>query len=360
MLNIAVKYDSQLVGVNSKVAVSRITALWAFTETAFGGLLHSFHVPLKGIFIGGFAIIFITLIAFISEQKYSIIKSTIIVLIVKGVVSPYTPIAAYFSLFLQGMLGQVLFANKKYFSISAFVLSLSSMLLFGFQKVIIYTIIFGRTLWYSIDTFTNYIFDQLNVGGESFQTVHFSLILISVYVFTHLVAGFFMGIIAGRIPYWIVVSMTKNDYYIKDIQNELNPGSIFATNKKNKNFPKKTRVIIFLIASIGALIFSYLIPQYKSNLLTEVALMLFRAIIIILIWYFYLAPLLIKYSKIFLKKQQNIYAEEVKEIITLFPLVKNVLSHCWIKSSEHKGFQKYRLFISYSIITILLTNFNFE
>jgi hypothetical protein len=258
------------------------------------------------------------------------------------------------------MLGQVLFANKKYFSISAFVLSLSSMLLFGFQKVIIYTVTFGRTLWHSIDTFTNYLFDQLNVGGESFQTIHFSLIIISVYVFIHLAAGFFIGIIAGRIPYWVVASMTKNEYCIKDLQYGLNSRSIFATNKKNKTSPKKIRVIIFLIASIGALIFSYLIPQFKSNLFAEVILMLFRAIIIILIWYFYLAPLLIKYSKMFLKKQQNIYAEEVEEIITLFPYVKNILSHCWIKSSEHKGFQKYRQFIRYSIITIPLTNFNFE
>ena len=116
----------------------------------------------------------------------------------------------------------------------------------------------------------------------------------------------------------------------------------------------------FLITSIGVLIISYLLPLPNSNLLAQVLLMIFRVIIIILIWYFYLASLLIKYSKIFLKKQQNIYAEEVKEIITLFPYEKNVLFHCWTKSFEYKEFQKYRLFISYSILTIMLTNVNFE
>ena len=55
--------------MNRKVAVTRITEIWALVETTFGGLLHFIHVPLKGIFIGGLAIIRITLIAFISEQN---------------------------------------------------------------------------------------------------------------------------------------------------------------------------------------------------------------------------------------------------------------------------------------------------
>lgn len=71
--------------MNSKVAVTRITALWALTETAFGGLLRFFHVPLKRIFIGGFAIIFI---------------------IVKSIVIRYTLVAAYLSVLLQEIFGR--------------------------------------------------------------------------------------------------------------------------------------------------------------------------------------------------------------------------------------------------------------
>ena len=211
---------------DKKLITKRLTAIWALTETTLGGLLHALHIPLTGIFIGGAAIIFITLIAYFSEQKYSIIKATIIVLIVKGLVSPYTPIAAYFSVLLQGILGQLLFINKKHISLSAFVLSLSTMLLFGFQKVIVYTVVFGKTLWQSIDTFTNFIIDQFHIMGQNSQTIHFSMIIISGYIFIHLAFGIFIGIVAGRIPGWLITSINDNDYYIKGIKNELTAKSI--------------------------------------------------------------------------------------------------------------------------------------
>jgi hypothetical protein len=352
--------DSELTNVNSFVTVKRITAIWALSETTFGGLLHALHMPFTGIFIGGAAVIFITLIAYFSEQKYSIIKATIIVLILKGLVSPYTPIAAYFSVLLQGILGQILFINKKHISLSAFVLSVSTLLLFGFQKVIILTVVFGNTLWQSIDAFANLIVDQFHLSGQNQQTIHFSIIIISAYVFLHLAAGIFIGILAGRIPQWITTSVNKNNYYIKDINPEIGSDLFFVRNKNNKRSGKKKRAVLLVVIIVGALIVSYLIPGIGSNLFADIAIMTFRAIIITLFWYFYLAPLLIRYSKRFLRKRENYYADEVKEIIELFPQMKNILLHCWNRSSRHKGLRKYRHFLSYSLITMLFTNFNFE
>ncbi len=345
---------------NKSIAVKRVTALWALSETTFGGILHALHIPLTGIFIGGTAIIFITLIAYFSEQKISIIKATLIVLIVKGVVSPYTPIAAYFSVLLQGVLGQILFSSKKHLRLSAFILGVTTLLLFGFQKVIVYTIVFGNTFWQSIDAYANFIAEQFNLTGLNAQSIHFSFIMISIYVLIHLTTGILIGILAGRIPNWISTSINKNDYYLIDIDPKPEEESLSTGNKKNKYLRKKSRGFLFLIFAVGAIILSYLTPGLGLNQAADVALMIFRAVIITLIWYFYLAPVLLNYSKKYLKKHQNIYAEEVKEIITLLPKLKNVLSHCWIKSSEHKGFQKYSLFLRYSLITLLLTNFNFE
>ena len=352
--------DSELTNINSSVTVKRITAIWALSETTFGGLLHAFHIPFTGIIIGGAAVIFITLIAYFSEQKYSIIKATIIVLILKGVVSPYTPLAAYFSVLIQGILGQILFINKKHISLSAFILSVSTLLLFGFQKVIILTVVFGNTLWQSLDTFANLIVDQFHLNGQNSQIIHFSFIIILGYVLLHLAAGIFIGILSGRIPKWITASVNRDHYYIEDIKPENGSGYIFITNKNNKQLRKKKRTVLFLVIVVGALIVSYLIPGIGSNLFADIAIMTFRAIVITLFWYFYLAPLLIRYSKRFLRKRQNYYADEVREIMLLFPHLKNIILNCWNRSSGHKGFHKYRLFLSYSLITMLFTNFNFE
>jgi hypothetical protein len=354
------KDDLEIGNVTKSVAVKRITAIWALSETTLGGLLHALHIPVTGIFVGGIAVIFITLIAYFSEQKTSIIKATIIVLIVKGIVSPYTPIAAYFSVLLQGMLGQILFANKKHLSLSALVLSITTLLLFGFQKVIIYTIVFGKTLWQSIDTYANFIAEQFNIGGQNGQTIHFSFILITIYIFIHLAAGIFWGILAGRVPHWITTSISKNDFNLTNIKSDIAMNS-FSTDMGSKKYLKKRkRVFLFLIIAVGAIILSYFIPSSELNQPADVALMIFRAIIITLIWYFYLAPLVIKHSKKYLNKRQNIYAEEVEEIISLLPHLKNVILHCWAKSSELKAFQKYRYFLSYSLLALLLINFNFE
>ena len=347
------------IGIRS-ITVKRITALWALSETTFGGILHALHIPLTGVFIGGSAIIFITLIAYFSEQKVSIIKATIIVLIVKGIVSPYTPVTAYFSVLLQGVLGQILFSNKKHLQLSTFILSVTTLLFFGFQKVIIYTIVFGKTLWQSIDVYANFIVDQFNISGQSAQSIHFSYILISIYVLIHLIAGIFIGILAGRIPNWIATSINKDDYFLVNIRTEPEANSILEENKKKKHLRNRKHTLLFLVVAIGAIILSYLIPGFGSNHTSDVVLMIFRGIIITLIWYFYLAPLVINYSKRYLKNRQNIYAEEVEEIINLLPQLKNILSHCWTKSSKHKGFQKYRLFLGYSLITLLLSNFEFE
>jgi hypothetical protein len=48
--------------------VQRLTALWALSEAAFGGVLHAFQVPFTGLFINASAIIFITLIAYYSKN----------------------------------------------------------------------------------------------------------------------------------------------------------------------------------------------------------------------------------------------------------------------------------------------------
>lgn len=350
----------QSVKVGGSVTAKRVTAVWALSETTFGGLLHALHIPLTGIFIGGAAVIFITLLAYFSEQKYSIIKATIIVLILKGIVSPYTPVTAYFSVLLQGILGQILFSSKKHIPVSAFILGTTTLLIFGFQKVIILTIVFGQTLWQSIDSFAYLIAEQFNIGTYNSLNINLSFILISGYVLIHLIAGIFIGIIAGRIPGWVTASVNDNKYLITDIKHDKSSLAFFNTGKNSGKLRKKKKAYIIAAASLAALVLSYFIPDTNSNLFWDIVFMILRAVIITIIWYFYVAPLLIYYTKRYLKKRQNRYTGEIEEIMALFPQLKNILLTCWTKTSEHKGWRKYRLFFSHSLITMLFVNFYFE
>ena len=82
--------------VNDKTIIKRLTTLWAFSEAALGGLLHGLKVPMRGIFVGGSASVLISLISFFSNRKGTVLKSTLLVIIVKGIVSPHSPLTAYF------------------------------------------------------------------------------------------------------------------------------------------------------------------------------------------------------------------------------------------------------------------------
>ena len=87
----------------------RITALWAFSEALFGGILHALQVPFAGLVLSAFAVICMAALAASGYYKGKILKATLLVLIVKAMLSPHTPVAAYFAVFLQGLFGEIIF-----------------------------------------------------------------------------------------------------------------------------------------------------------------------------------------------------------------------------------------------------------
>ena len=92
-------------------ALQRLTALWAFTESGLGGIMHALQIPFTGLLVGGMAVIMICLIAEFSEHTYKeVLKSVIIVLIVKAMAAPLTPVTAYIAVSFQAILGFVLFS----------------------------------------------------------------------------------------------------------------------------------------------------------------------------------------------------------------------------------------------------------
>ncbi|MGB5288359.1 MAG: hypothetical protein WBN42_07680, partial [Ignavibacteriaceae bacterium] len=72
----------------NRISILKITALWAFSESAFGGILHALTIPLRGLFISSAAVLFISLIALFAKSNKDILKATIIVILIKAVVSP--------------------------------------------------------------------------------------------------------------------------------------------------------------------------------------------------------------------------------------------------------------------------------
>lgn len=350
MIKIPNTDTSSIEKMDSELSVLRITALWAFSESAFGGILHALSVPLRGIFISSAAVLFISLIALFSKNNKEILKSTLIVVLIKALVSPYSPLAAYFAVSLQGVLGFILFSTKRFYKLSTLLLGLIVLIFSGVQKIVLLTILFGTSLWESLNIFIE------QISAELFRINHpdinYGYLLVGVYVALHLVAGLLIGIYAGKLP-------DKLNYYRKVIPSVIEvktSGNIPKSENRKKRvwFLHPTGIFIILL-SAGVIIISYVSPKLESNVAISVILMLVRALVITLIWYSLLAPLAMKLFQRFVTKRKSKYSKYMEEIITMFPQFKNIVNYCWKLSKDKKGYRRISSFLSTSFYYLLLS-----
>ena len=109
----------------NKSALLKLTYFWAFIEAGLGGLLHFLHIPITGFVVGGFAVVLIVLIAkYSNNNSRMIINALGLVLMIKFLLSPYSPYGAYIAVGFQGILAALIFSigriNSLTISISLF------------------------------------------------------------------------------------------------------------------------------------------------------------------------------------------------------------------------------------------------
>jgi len=341
---------------SDQVAVWKLTALWAFSEAALGGILHAFKIPMRGIFVGGSAAILISLIAYFSDRKGTVLKSTLLVILIKGIVSPHTPLTAYFAVFLQGILGEVLFFRKRFFKISALLMGILTLLFSSIQKIFILTLIFGNTLWESIDQFASIVVNKF-IAQENVVDFRFSYLLVGLYLGLHVFVGVFVGLFAGKLPFWIG-DVIKDDKLEITAFNNTKTESSKKKKGKRKRWWQRLSGIIFISFVVIMVALSYLYPELGSNKAAEILFMALRALLIMIIWYSLVGPLALRLLRKYLKKKENLYASEISKIVDSFPHLRSLVSYCWKISSPEKGYRKIKSFLIYLVSFLLVTDLN--
>lgn len=337
-----------------ELPILKITAIWAFSESAFGGILHALTIPLRGLFISAAAVLFISLIALFSKNSKEIFKATLIVILIKAMVSPHSPLTAYVAVSIQGLLGYLLFINKNFYRLSAMLLGILTLLFSAIQKIIMLTILFGNTLWKSINIFIKQISNEFfNIGHSS--DINYGYLFILLYITIHILAGIFVGFYAGLLP-------KKINYYKKQIAETIfdefeNGIPQKDKKKKKKSWLQRPTGIIILIISITALIFSYQFPSSSEIAAIEIIIMLIRSVVLTIIWYAILAPIVKKLFQKYLSSRKSVYSKEINEIMNMFPHFKSIVSYCWKNSSSKTGLKRINYFLSTSFYYLLLTDY---
>lgn len=331
--------------------IQRIIALWGFSEAAFGGILHALKIPFTGLFLGGAAVIFITLIAHYSRDKSAILRATLIVILVKAFVSPYSPLTAYFAVALQGIMGYLFFSIIRYERVAALLLGFFTLFFSALQKLILLTLLFGTGLWNSIDLFVDFVLSQIQVLHHS-QSLSFSLVIISLYTGLHIVAGIYIGIKSSLIPKWIDDKSISFERLGFNFQNS-EKSFIERKNHKKKPWWKRSSGILLFLFLITLMLLSYFLPQLGRNRAYDILFMIIRSIIITIIWFSILSPFIIKHFSKFIEKNNFRHASEINNITLLFPNFNRIINFCWKNSASLKGLKRIRMFLSDSLALLL-------
>lgn len=330
----------------------RIIAIWGFSEAALGGILHALKIPLTGMFVGGAAVIFITLLAHYSQKKAAILNATITVIVIKAIISPHTPLAAYFAVALQGLLGYLFFSLIKIEKIAAGLLGFFALLFSALQKFILLTIIFGNALWESIDDFVNYILIQLKIDFSGYS-ISFSIILIFIYSSVHVAFGIYFALKAASLPH----KLKEKSYLLTEAFRNYLTEDIFTRKELHikKRWWKKKSGIVLIIFFVLLMILTYFEPGFEKNRAYEILIMLLRSFVITFLWFVIISPLVITRFKKFIEKNKFERASEINRVTALFPEFKKIINYTWKSSADYKKFKRLRRFLSDSIVLLLIT-----
>lgn len=310
----------------------RLIALWALCEAMLGGIIFSFRIPVSGLVIGSCAVICITLIAWYVPAKGAILKATLIVAIFKMMLSPQAPPPAYIAVFFQGLLGELLFWNRKYFRLACGLLAILAMLGSAFQRIISITIIYGNDFWTAINEFLTKL-----TGSD--KLTDYSFFIIFWYVLLHVIAGVLLGIWTGFLPQKIkLLSVLQQQYSIDTVQSTLK----LQVRKKKK----AGKIILFIIwiALLALYVQSFFAignPLLPSTMALRI---LVRSAIIVLTWYFLIGPALKQLLHKWLQRKKQQSATQVQQVLDLLPSTQNLLTRSWQLSSERRGLKRIMLF----------------
>lgn len=333
-------------------AVLRLTALWAVVESGLGGVLHAFRLPLTGLVIGGTAVILITLIAHFSEKPREILRATIIVLIIKALVSPHSPIGAYIAVSFQGVLGWLLYSLARPRYATSLPFALLAMVESAIQKLLMLVLFFGKPLWTAVDSWGEWVIERY-FPSQIDEGLSLSWTLVGGYVGVYVIGGMLIGLLAARVPKAIAAHLEElaaqpSSFSMDNIYTDESP----APNKKGS---KKQRRLLWWIGIAFALGASIYFGAAENNALISALLYLVRTLSIVAVWYFLIGPWLAKLFRKWLLGRSSQYASELEEVMEVLPQLKQVAKQEFARLSKaHNGFDLYQRWLM-GVLAVSLT-----
>jgi hypothetical protein len=308
--------------------INKLTALWALSESGLGGILHGLQIPFSGFFLAAFAIIIIRLIAFNAKNPFqSVLKATLLVLLLKAAVSPQSPVTAYFAVAFQGFLGALIFGSVKNQNIASYLTSIFCLMETAIQKLLVLFILFGTSFIDATDAFIADVFQKLDLQVNSF-----SFWVMIGYLSIYFLWAIYIGYISSGLPVEI-----KNRHIKFEELGFANENKLVEDIKKDNNVWHN-----LILTSFGFVLIYGLAISFDSNTLM---ITFYRTLIIILLWWI-LSPLIKKTMFWFLDKRRATYSRDFSSIFSMLPQLKSKVKPAFaMAKADVKGIAIYKEFV---------------
>jgi hypothetical protein len=328
-----------LTALNNQNNFIRLVTLWIIIEAFLGGIIHAIKLPISGILVGGGALLCICMIAYYCDEKTAILKATVLVAIFKLLLSPHSPPPAYFAVFFQGVLGCVILNKTNWFTLRACLLGAICFFESAFQRVIITTLIYGKDFWLAINQFIQGLTHEK-------ELTNYSLTIIVGFICLHILLGIVLGFFISKIP------QKLTSFTPLSIEN-INLDDVFKKSISPSMQSKINWSILFAVIISTIYIFSSIRIFNVGKLWLQVISILFRSVVVLIIWKYLIGPILNFYIKSYLQKTSKKYQKQIETINQILPEIKSLLNEAWSISrtiSRSKRIQYFVLHVLHGTI----------
>ena len=324
--------------------VMRLTALWALVESGLGGILHAFHLPVTGIVVGGTAVVLITLIAHFADHPRRILRATLLVLIVKALVSPHSPLGAYVAVAFQGVAGWAIYSLLRPSLVTVSLFAVVALLESALQKVLMLTLFFGAPLWQAVDQWGSWVQQQF-FATPVVDSLAATLLI--TYLALHVLAALLIGWVTYRLPARIAREQAElnQEYFLES--SEVKP-----TSSRKKRYRRRGLMVGLVLA--GVVLYLLTLSDTNSPLLLA-GFYLLRTVLVLGVWYVWLAPTLTRLVRRWLLRRQGQYSYQIDTLLAWLPGFKRMAHQQYRQlSQDHRGWALYRRWMLRTVTLALI------
>jgi len=319
---------------NNSVAVQRLTALWALSESGLGGLCHAFKIPFSGLLLSSIAVIIISLLCLYSQSKWKTVTSALIlVLIIKGMVAPHSSITAYVAVSFQAISG-ILFYRLFPYRVAVFLFCIIAILESAFQKILTLTILYGATIWDALNDTGDWIVKKMGF----INVISSSKILIILYGCIYLIGSLFIAYVILHL-----VDFIKKEESRKSIDLIVEKTDQYTTPQKKKR--RTYMMAVFFIILLGLVLYGSVVSGMQGGVYIFV-----RTLLILFIWFVLVGPVLLKWLNKYLSRKKAGLTKDIEHIFDLFPYLRSIVKIAWQEAKEFSYLKRWKEFLTRTIV----------